>query len=405
MTRSLFALALLSASALGAQPRWIATWAPAYYSAPARPTHPDSADRTPTYVDRTLRQIVHTTVGGTRVRIRLTNEYGDRALVVGALHVAVRDSGARVKPGTDRVVTFGGRPGVVIRTGSKVMSDDVALDVPQLGDLAITMYLPDTTRAWTVHGAAYQTNYVGAGDQSARDDLAVERTMTQWLFVAGVDVVNARAAGAVVTLGNSITDGTGSTVNANARWPDGLARRLLASKETPRAVVNAGISGNKVLTFGTGPSALARLDRDVLMQPGVTHVVILEGINDILRGTNNKDPRDDVSAQELIYGLRQLVDRAHERGLVVIGATLAPIGGLARGGPVAEAKVDTVNTWIRTSGAYDGVIDFYKITGDPSQPNRFLPAYDSGDHLHPSDAGYAAMANAIDLTLFRKRRP
>jgi lysophospholipase L1-like esterase len=348
---------------------------------------------------------VRTTVGGSRVRIRLTNEYGDRPLVVGAVRIAVRDSGARVRPGTERTLTFGGKPSVVLRAGGRMVSDGVALDVPPLADLAITLYLPDTTRAWTTHSAAYQTSYVSAeGDQSAREPFPVERTFTQWLFVAGVDVVNPRATGAVVAIGNSITDGAGSTRDSNARWPDRLARRLLATTAAPTAVVNAGIGGNRVLSPTTGPSALARFDRDVLMQPGVTHVIVMEGINDILRGTNTPDPRDEIAAEELIAGLRQLADRAHERGLVVIGGTLTPIGGLARGGPAAQAKVDAVNAWIRTSGVFDGVIDFYKAAGDPAQPDRFLPAYDSGDHLHPSDAGYRAMADAIDLRLFRARR-
>jgi lysophospholipase L1-like esterase len=411
MLKTLVGLTLLTAAALPAQttqttqPRWIATWAPSVYAAAPRPANPDS-DRVPTYVDRTLREIVHTTIGGTEVRVRLTNEYGDRPLVVGAVRVAVRDSGARVRAGTERVLTFGGRPNVVLRPGATVASDGVALDVPPLADLAISLYLPDTSRASSMHGAAYQTSYVAAGDQAAAAELPVERTITQWQFLAGVDVVNARAAGAVVALGNSITDGAASTRDSNARWPDGLARRLNASRDfarAPLAVVNAGIGGNRVLSPTTGPSALARFDRDVLAQPGVTHLIITEGINDLLRGTNPPDPRDEISAAELIFGLKQLVDRAHARGLVVLGGTLTPIGGLARGGPAAQAKVDSVNAWIRTSGAYDGVIDFYKATGDPSRPDRFLPAYDSGDHLHPSDAGYRAMAESIDLGLFRTR--
>jgi lysophospholipase L1-like esterase len=400
-----FALAfivLAAARVQSQQPRWIATWSPSYYAAPPRPASPDSADRVATYVDRTLREIVHTSIGGNRVRVRFTNEYGDRPLVIGAARIAVRDSGARVRANTSRALTFDGKSRVVVRPGAIVVSDPVSLDVPPLGDIAITLYVPDSIRAATGHPLGLQTNYVGSGDQSGADALAVERTFTQYLFIAGVDVTNARAAGAIVAIGNSITDGTASTIDRNARWPNGLARRLLESSEPPRAVVDAGISGNRVLSPATGPSALARFDRDVLMQPGVTHVIILEGINDILRGTNPPNSRDEISAEELIDGLHQLVDRAHERGLKVIGATLTPIGGLARGGPAAQAKVDAVNQWIRASAVYDGVIDFNAATRDPASPERFLPAYDSGDHLHPNDAGYAAMANAIDLRLFRK---
>jgi len=404
MRRIALAFVLLAAArAESQQPRWIATWSPSYYASAPRPTSPDSVDRVATYADRSLREIVHTSIGGTRVRVRFTNEYGDRPLVIGAAHIAVRDSGAHVRPNTDRAITFGGKPRVVIRPGAMVVSDAVSLDVPQLADVAVTLYIPDSVRASTSHPLGLQTNYVGIGDQSSAETFNTERTFTQVLFIAGVDVVNAPAAGAIVAVGNSITDGTASTINKNARWPNGLARRLLASSEPPRAVVDAGISGNRVLSPATGPSALARFDRDVLMQPGVTHVIILEGINDILRGTNVPNPADEISAGELIFGLRQLVDRAHERGLVVIGATLTPIGGLARGGPAAQAKVDAVNQWIRTGGAYDGVIDFNAATRDPTAPDRFLPAYDSGDHLHPSDAGYKAMADAIDLGLFRER--
>jgi lysophospholipase L1-like esterase len=315
----------------------------------------------------------------------------------------VRDSAARLRSATEKSITFGGKTMIVLRAGAKVASDPIAFDVPQLADLAITLYLPDTTRAWTVHPTALQTNYVStAGDQTSAESFPIERTFTQWLFVAGVDVVNASATGAIVAIGNSITDGTASTVDRNARWPNGLARRLLESKESMKAVVDAGISGNRVLSPATGPSALARFDRDVLTQPGATHVIILEGINDLLRGTNTLNPRDEISADELIFGLHQLVDRAHERGLVVIGATLTPIGGLGRGGPAAQGKVDAVNQWIRDSGVFDGVIDFNAATRDPAAPDRFLPAYDSGDHLHPSDAGYKAMSDAIDLRLFRK---
>jgi len=404
MRRIALAFVLFSAGrAQSQQPRWIATWSPSYYASPPRPTNPDSADRAATYVDRSLREIIHTSIGGTRVRVRFTNEYGDRPLVIGAAHIAVRDSGARVRNNTDRPLVFGGKARVVLRPGAIVESDPVSLDVPQLADLAITLYIPDSIRASTAHPLGLQTSYVGVGDQSSAETLNVEKTFTQFLFIAGVDVMNARASGAIVAIGNSITDGTASTINKNARWPNGLAQRLLASGEPPRAVVDAGISGNRVLSPATGPSALARFDRDVLMQPGVTHVIILEGINDILRGTNPPNPADEISADELIFGLRQLIDRAHERGLVVIGATLTPIGGLGRAGPAAQAKVDAVNRWIRTGGAYDGVIDFNAATRDPTAPDRFLPAYDSGDHLHPSDAGYKAMADAIDLGIFRKR--
>jgi lysophospholipase L1-like esterase len=385
--------------------RWLATWSPSYFAAPAPPPR-DSLDRVPTYVDRTIRQVVHTTLGGESVRIRLTNENGERPLVIGAAHIAVRDSGAAVKSATDRPITFGGQATVTLRPGAVVVSDPVNLRVPALGDLAVSLWLRDTIRATTRHPAAYQTNYISAhGDFTAAANFAPDTTIRQWLWLAGIDVTNASATGVIVAFGNSITDGTGSTADANSRWPDVLARRLLGSKEPPKAVVNAGIGGNRVLSPNAGPSALARFDRDVLMQPGVTHVVLLEGINDLGRGTGTPDARDSLTAQDIIFGYSQLISRAHERGLVIIGATLTPIGGMGRAtNATVDAKRRAVNEWIRTSHAFDGVIDFEAVTRDPSQPDRFLPAFDSGDHLHPSDAGYKAMGEAIDLALFRRTR-
>ena len=214
----------------------------------------------------------------------------------------------------------------------------------------------------------------------------------------------------IVAFGNSITDGAASTADSNARWPDVLARRLLASKEPAKAVVNAGISGNGVLSPIAGPSALNRFDRDVLMQPGVTHVIMLEGINDLSAGTARPDPRDTITADDIIFGYRQLIERAHERGVVIFGATLTPMANMARPATATvDAKRRAVNEWIRTSGAFDGVIDFEAVTRDPAEPGRFLPAYDSGDHLHPGDTGYKAMGESIDLALFRRtltaRRP
>jgi lysophospholipase L1-like esterase len=391
---------------LGAQQpaRWLATWAPSPFAAPPKPS-PDSVDRVPTYVDRTLRQIMRTTLGGNRLRIRFTNEYGEQPLVIGAAHVAIRDTGAAIRAGTDKAITFYGRTSVTLRRGAVVVSDPIYMLVPSLTDIAISIWVKDTIRATTRHAQGLQTNYVSsAGDFTAATSMHADTTIRQWLWLAGVDVVNASATGVIVAIGNSITDGAGSSADSNSRWPDVLARRLLASKEPARAVVNAGIGGNGVLSPITGPSVLARFDRDVLMQPGVTHVILLEGINDLGRGAASPDPRDNVSAEDIIFGYQQLIGRAHERGLVIFGATLTPMANMTRPVTAAvDAKRRAVNEWIRTSGAFDGVIDFEAATRDPSQPDRFLPAYDSGDHLHPSDAGYKAMGEYIDLTLFRRR--
>jgi lysophospholipase L1-like esterase len=351
---------------------------------------------------RTLRQIVRVSAGGSRVRLRVSNEYGLRPLVINAARVALSKGRTAIDTTRDRRVTFGGQPSVIIRAGANMVSDPVALTVPDNADLAISFYFADTTRGTTLHFAAHQRNYrSAAGDLTAAADFAPDTVTERWHFVTGVDVVNPRVTGVIVAFGNSITDGTATTTDANTRWPNVLATRLLASREPLKSVVNAGIGGNQVTSPTRGPSALQRFDRDVLMQPGVTHVVVLEGVNDISRGTGTPDPRHEVSAQELIAAHQQLVQRAHEHGVVIIGGTLTPIGGMSGLTPARIAKRDALNAWIRTSGVYDAVIDFDRITRDPSDTSRFLLAYDSGDHLHPNDAGYKAMGEAINLAVFR----
>lgn len=407
MRKILLIASLLAAYPLGAQQpqRWYATWAPSYLAAP-QPAR-DSVDRIPVYINRTIRQIVHTTLGGDRVRIRLTNEFGERPLVIGAAHIALRDSGAAIRAASDHVVTFSGSASVTLRPGAVVTSDAVDLRMGALSDLAVSLWVQDTIRATTRHAAAHQRNYVSAaGDFTSAAQLVPDTTITAWLWLAGVDVVNSKATGVIVAFGNSITDGTGTTLDANSRWPDVLARRLFASNQPLKAVVNAGIGGNRVLSPGTGPSALARFDRDVLMQPGVTHVVLLEGINDLAAGTGRPNPRDSLTAADIIFGYQQLIARAHEHGVLIYGATLTPIGGMNRPTTAAaDLKRQALNQWIRTSGKFDGVIDFEAATRDPAQPDRFLPAFDSGDHLHPGDAGYKAMGESINLALFKRRMP
>lgn len=410
MRRALAAISLVAAAACGSRgtaaptpsargTQWLATWAASAQEV-VRPAADSVVDRRPVYANRTVRQIVHTSIGGNAVRVRFTNEYGNQPLVIGSAHVALRDTGSAIKPSTDHAITFGGRGSVTLRPGAIIVSDPVSLGVPQLSDLAISMFLRDSIRTVTRHSLGIQSNYVSRpGEYVSAATMPVDTTIVAWLWLAGVDVVNPAATGVIVTIGNSITDGLGSTRNMNRRWPNILADRLLASGEPPKGVANAGISGNRVLSPGTGPSALARFDRDVLSQPGVTHVVVLEGINDIGRAA------EPVTADEIIYGLHQLADRAHERGLLIIGATLTPAGPRPTAfTPEMETKRSTVNAWIRSSGVFDGVIDFDAATRDPSDPKQMQKAYDSGDHLHPSDAGYKAMADAIDLSLFRRTR-
>jgi lysophospholipase L1-like esterase len=383
-------------SPLRAASPWIATWSPS--QSPTSPRPPaGTADRAPTYANTTIREIVHTTIGGDRVRIRISNEYGDRPMLIGAAHIALRLAGSTTDAASDRALTFGGTTSVIVRGGAVVTSDPIPFLVPTLGDLAVSLFLPDSARTSTRHPLGLQTTYISkAGNQAATSVFAADTTMRSWIYLSTVEVTNPRAAGTIVAIGNSITDGYGATPDSNRRWPDVLARRLLSAASEPvKAVINAGISGNRVLTFGAGPSLVARFDRDVLMQPGVTHVIVLEGINDI-----GRDSIEVVSADDIIFGMRQIVDRAHERGLTIYGATLTPF---EQASAAQEQKRQAVNKWIRNGGAYDGVIDFDSVTRDPVQPARLLPLYDSGDKLHPSDAGYRAMGESIDLALFRAK--
>ena len=361
---------------------WVATWT----------ASPQRAGTPPRFNGQTLRLIVHTSIGGHRVRVLLSNVFGTQPVVIGAAHVAIRDSGPAIVPESDQALTFGGASSITIRPGAPALSDPVELDAPALADLAVSIYLPDDTAAATMHGVALQTSYISpAGDFTDATAMPVMSTTQSWFFLAGVEVEAAARTGAIVALGDSITDGNGSTANTNNRWPNHLAERLLAQRpHRPMAVLDAGISGNRVLSDSSGVNALARFDRDVLVQPGVTHVIVLEGIN---------DSGSVFVADQIIAGLAQLIERAHERGLKIFGGTLTPAGS----GGTREENRQAVNDWIRNEAAFDAVIDFDAAVRDPDNPAFFLPVYDSGDHLHPSNAGYRAMADAIDLSLFRSR--
>ncbi len=363
--------------------------------------------------NQTLRQIVHTSIGGERVRVVLSNAFGTAPLAVGAAHVALRQMDAAIAPKSDRALTFGGRPSTTIPAGAVIVSDPVSLTVPSFGDLAIDLYLPGDTAAppapaanaaaaspvspVTTHAGALQTSYVSTtGDHTGAADFPV-MTMTQaWFFLARVEVAAAEQVGAIVAFGDSITDGTRSTANTNNRWPDLLAKRL-AAQNIKIGVLNEGIAGNRVLGDGAGVSALARFDRDVLVQTGVTHVIVLESINDIGLARDTALP----SAADLIAAHRQLIERAHARGLKIYGATLTPFEGAAYWTTQGEAKRTALNEWIRTSKAYDGVVDFDAAVRDPAAPTKIQQQFNPGDNLHMNDAGYQAMANAIDLALFK----
>ena len=380
--------------------QWVGTWGTALHPPNLGPPGLTNSG----FNNQTLRQIVHTSVGGEQVRVRLST-FGASALVLGAAHIALRDAGAAIVPGSDRTLTFGGQPSITIPAGALVVSDPVDLDVPALSDLAVSIFVPGSTGPATWHFVAMQTSYVSPlGDFTASPVMPVDSTRLAWFWLAGVEVMAAKQTGAIVAFGDSITDGPGSTPDTNNRWPDQLAQRLMAQPGNHKmGVLNAGITGNRLLHDVLGPNALARFDRDVLSQTGVTHVIVLEGNNDIWSG--EVAPADFVTADQIIEGHRQLIERAHARGLKIYGGTLTPFGGFTPFGftlsPGTEAMRQAVNEWIRTSGEYDAVVDFDEVTRDPSFPTRLRPLYDSGDHLHPNNAGYEAMGNAIDPKLFK----
>jgi lysophospholipase L1-like esterase len=353
--------------------------------------------------DQTLRQIVRTSIGGDRLRVVVTNAFGTSPLAIAAGHVAMRAKDAAIADG-GKPLLFSGRATATIPAGAVLVSDPVDLRIPAFTEIAIDLHVPgnlsDSPSPLTMHAAGLQTSYLSAtGNHAGRMDLPGAATTQSVYLLARVEVAATPQTVAIVAFGDSITDGTRSTPDTNRRWPDRLAARLAQHAPGRYAVLNMGIAGNRVLTDGAGVNALARFDRDVLVQPGAGYVVIMEGINDIGQARENPTP----AAADVIAGHQQLIARARARGLRVFGATLTPFDGAAYFTAVGEEKRKAVNEWIRTSQAYDAVIDFDALLRDPSQPSKFLPAYDSGDHLHPSDAGYEAMGNAVDLTLFAAR--
>jgi len=406
-----------AANARQADAAWVGSWA----SAQQIP-EPGNALAPEDLADSTLRQIVHLTLGGKLLRVRLSNAFGTEPLHITDVHIArpLSPQSGSIDVSSDKPLTFSGRPDVIIPAGADYVSDAIAFDAAPLSDLAISLHIDQPPAQQTGHPGSRETSFLVHGDQVASEDLIGAKQVEHWYFLSGVEVEAPKGAGAIVTLGDSITDGHGSTTDGNDRWPDDLARRLQASPATRAlGVLNVGIGGNRLLLDGLGPNALARFDRDVLAQPGVRALIVLEGINDL--GTLTREAEvtpaeHDALTARLIGAYEQLVLRAHAEGLKVMGATITPDGDSTyyHPGPLSEAARQTINQWIRAKGHFDAVADFDAATRDPAHPDEMLPACDSGDHLHPSPAGYRAMANAIPLAFFapvrhvvqgKRRRP
>lgn len=392
----LTAIAATTAFLSASESSWVAAWTAA----------PDSAG--PLFERQSIRHIVRTSIGGSRVRIRLSNLFGAQPARFGSVHVAMHARGSTSVAETTRPVMFNGAPSVTVAAGTSALSDPVALPVAALQDLAVSFYLPARVATSTIHSVAMQTTFITRGDRAAEAVWPNADTDTSRFFLTDVEVEGDGPARAVVIVGDSITDGVGSTSDANRRWSDALAERLQADPALASiAVVNAGIVGNRILNDGVepfiGPSSLSRFDRDALDKPGVRWVILLQGSNDISASDMLKSPKDRVTAPQIIAGMQTLIARAHARGIQIWGATILPRDGVQKpfvttaAGTAARAMV---NDWIRSSGAFDAVIDFEHVMRDPGRPARLLPAFDSGDHLHPNNLGYRAMAAAVDLRRF-----
>lgn len=361
------------------------------------------------FKNQTLRLIVRSTLGGKRLRIRLSNLYGNHKLTIGAAHIALRDGASdRTVTGSDRKLTFGGEAAAVIGPGALVVSDPVDLEVRALSDLAISLYIPgEVPEAFPItgHGNCHQTNYLSVeGDHTAAATLPVKETTENWYFLSAIEMLSAADTGGIVCFGDSLTEGNLSSLDSNSRWPDQLARRLTARGGRLFGVMNQGIGGNRILHDLRGDSGLRRFDRDVLAQPGVTHAIVYIGTNDLRNQRGN--PAEVVTAEQMIAGLKQLALRAKAGGLIVYGATMIPYENETyhpgAWTPVGEAKRQAINGWMRAHGAehFDALIDFDKAVLDASHPTSMCAEYDCGDHLHPSDNGYRQMGDAIDLRLF-----
>ncbi len=374
---------------------WVGTWTTA--PAPAE---------SGAFSNQTLRMTMRASLGGDTVRVRISNAYGRRPLDIGSAYIALRDAGAAIADGSERQLSFSGEKTATIAAGAVLFSDPTTIGVAPLTDLAVSLYLPgEIPNDFQITGRyARQTNYISPpGDFAAAPVMPIASLTSDWFFVCGVDVLASADTGGIVALGDSLTDGNISTMDAFCRWPDQLARRLMArNRGRPMAVMNQGLGGNRILFDIRGDSGLRRFDRDVLSQPGVTHVIVMLGTNDLRNRW--KKPEEEPTAAQMIAGLQQMAVRAHSAGIKIIGATLTPFGNetyMANAwNPQREEVRSAVNAWIRDGAAFDAVADFDKALRDPESPTQMLGKYDCGDGLHPSDLGYNTMGDAIDLLLF-----
>lgn len=401
----------LAAQSANTPGRWVSAWSTAVQAPVVFPGMPPP----PTLDNQTIREIVRPTVDGERLRVRFSNELGTTPLVLGSAHIALVNDDGKIVPGSDRPLTFDGKTGVQIPAGAPMLSDSVQMKIPAFTNVAISIYVPKETTPSTFHLLGQRPTCIsGPGNFTSAEDISNARTTNSWYFLSDLEFWVPEQTAAIVTLGDSITDGFGGKQGDYQDWPDQLADLLAQGKGSPTlAVDNEGIGGNRILYDGAGVSALARFNRDVLARPGVTEMILLEGINDI--GWPNMKPRpmkngtmrtnpfagQVVTANDLILGMKQIIDRAHAHGIKVFGATMTPYEGADYFTPEGENVREAVNQWIRTGGAFDGVFDFDAAVRDPNHPRQFRDDYQSGDHLHPNASGYKAMAAAIDIGKLR----